>query len=111
MLGYKLKITLGDEEKVFGPGVASLMEKVEECGSLASACREMHMAYSKGWRIIRRAENGVGFPLMQGVKGGKQGGSTVLTQEGKELLLKFRQLEERMNEQLDLISLEIFGQQ
>ena len=32
------------------------MERVDKNGSMSAACREMGMAYSKGWKIVRRAE-------------------------------------------------------
>ena len=45
-----------DDGKYFGPGVAMLIEGVKRTGSLSSAAKEIGMAYSKAWRIIKRSE-------------------------------------------------------
>ena len=55
-LHYHMKVRVFRKEGAFGPGVAELMHHVEETGSLSEACRCMGMAYSKGWRIMKHAE-------------------------------------------------------
>lgn len=42
-------------ERVFGPGVAELLKRVQEHHSLRAAAFSMEMAYSKAWQIIRTA--------------------------------------------------------
>lgn len=88
-LQYHLKVRVFRKEGAFGPGVAELMQHVEETGSLSEACRRMGMAYSKGWKIMKRAEEDLGFSLMEGSRGGSHGGRTLLTQEGKSFLEKY----------------------
>lgn len=88
-LKYHIKIRVFHEEKNFGPGVADLMKYVKEKGSLTAACHEMHMAYSKAWKIIKKAESDLGFSLMEGKRGGDNGGATVLTEEGEEFLKSY----------------------
>ena len=41
-------------------------------GSLSKGCKCMQMAYSKGWKILKRAEEDLGIPLVQGNRGGSQ---------------------------------------
>lgn len=72
-LHYHMKVRVFRKEGAFGPGVAELMHHVEETGSLSEACRCMGMAYSKGWRIMKHAEEDLGFPLMEGSRGGSRG--------------------------------------
>ena len=64
-LKFHIKVRVFHKERAFGPGVAELMHLVEETGSLSEACRRMEMAYSKGWKITKRAEEDLGFPLME----------------------------------------------
>ena len=90
-LRFHMKLRLYYEERNFGPGVAGLMQLVRERGSLAAACQEMHMAYSKAWKIIHKAEEDLGFPLMEGKRGGESGGATVLTEEGEAFLNRYLQ--------------------
>ena len=57
-LHLKLTIRLftDDNQRCFGPGIATLLERVREHRSLRAAASSMEMAYSKAWRIIRTAE-------------------------------------------------------
>lgn len=88
-----LTLRLYREEKVFGPGVAELLETVRDTRSLRSAAMRMDMAYSKAWKVIKEAEKGMGFSLLDTATGGKQGGGATLTQEAETLLERFRALE------------------
>ena len=72
--------------RCFGPGIATLLHRVEEHASLRSAAASMEMAYSKAWRIIRTAEGVFGCKLLSSSIGGKGGGGAVLTEEARRLL-------------------------
>ena len=91
-LHWKATLRIVDDagERCFGPGVAALLEGVEEKRSLRAAAISMEMAYSKAWRIIRRAEDAFGRKLLQSTTGGKNGGGAELTAEGRELLKAYR---------------------
>ena len=77
------------EEKFFGPGIATLLHRVEEYRSIRQATMSMGMAYSKAWAIIRRAERELGFPLLVTTTGGKEGGGAALTPEGRTFLERY----------------------
>ena len=79
------KIQFLDEhgEKFFGEGPCRLLRAVEETGSLRSAAASMGMAYSKALGLVKHAEAALDFPLTVRTVGGKDGGSTALTPEGK----------------------------
>ena len=82
------KIQLFDEngEKFFGEGPCRLLEKVEQTGSLRCAAASMEMAYSKALKLVKQAEEALGFPLTQRSVGGRDGGGSTLTPEGREFL-------------------------
>ena len=100
-LQYHMRLRVYREEKNFGPGVAELMQLVREKGSLSAAVKEMHMAYSKAWKIIKRAEEDLGFSLMEGQSGGEHGGRTVLTKEGEELLDRYTKFVRESQEEVN----------
>lgn len=100
-LSYKIRLRIYKKDLVFGPGVAELMEYVEELESLSAACRRMGMAYSKGWKIVKRAEEDFGFLLMEGTRGGSHGGKMVLTEEGKEILHRYRKFEAELQQEAE----------
>lgn len=84
------------DEKIFGPGIASLIELVEQTGSLRSACSKMGMAYSKAWRVIKTCESDLGFSLLERKTGGEDGGGSTITEQGKTLLKEFRTYENEL---------------
>ena len=85
------KIMFFDDEgqKFFGEGPARLLRGIEEKGSLRGAALAMEMAYTKALTIIKNAENALGYPLVIRVTGGKSGGGSVLTPEGKRWLRQY----------------------
>ena len=85
------KIQLFDEngEKFFGEGPCRLLEQVEQTGSLRCAAASMEMAYSKALKLVKQAEEALGFPLTQRSVGGRDGGGSTLTPEGREFLHKY----------------------
>lgn len=83
---FDVRVRLLCETPFYGPGVSELMDLIERCGSVAGACEEMGMSYSKGRGIIRKMEKMLDFPIVERVQGGRGGGSAKLTPRGKELL-------------------------
>ncbi len=79
-----ISVKLKGSEIFFGNGIAELLAHVETTGSLSMACEAMNMAYSKAWRIIKRAEKELGFSLVIRKVGGSGGGGSCLTKEGKD---------------------------
>lgn len=85
------RITFLDDtgEKFFGEGPARLLHAVEKNGSLRAAAASMDMAYTKALKILKNAEKALGFPLTIRVTGGRDGGGSRLTLEGKEWLSRY----------------------
>lgn len=109
-LKYHMRLRVYRTGRSFGPGVSSLMKLVEERGSLSAACKEMGMAYSKAWRIIKAAEDDLGFPLMEGQSGGESGGRTILTERGKAFLDRYLKFEDGVRQQAEILFLQYFGE-
>lgn len=91
-----IKLTLCREERFFGPGICELLEKIDQTGSIQAAAKEMNMSYTKAWRILNRAEREMNCRLTIRQNGGRSGGSSSLTQEGREAAAAFRELEQRL---------------
>ena len=85
----KIQFTDDEGNKFFGEGPLRLLRCVERTGSLRAAAIEMEMAYSKAIRLLKQAEANLGFPLTQRSTGGKDGGGSVLTPEGKRWLRQY----------------------
>lgn len=98
-LFLKLTIRLysDDDRRCFGPGIATLLERVQEHKSLRAAAASMEMAYSKAWRIIRTAEDVFGCKLLVSTIGGAHGGGAVLTPQAERLLAAYQAYVEQVN--------------
>ncbi len=79
-----------DVDNYFGRGVADLLHGVVKYHSLSVSARHMKMAYSKAWRIIRQAEEGLGIQLLSRM--GKKGSE--LTEEGETFLKVYEEVEQ-----------------
>jgi molybdate transport repressor ModE-like protein len=85
----KIILTNDNGIKFFGEGPCRLLHCVEKTGSLRAAAMEMEMAYSKASKILKQAEENLGFSLTTRSTGGKDGGGSILTPEGKQLLWQY----------------------
>ena len=88
-LKVTLRIYSDDNQRCFGPGIATLLQRVREHHSLRAAAASMEMAYSKAWRIIRTAEAVFGCKILCSTIGGAHGGGAVLTPEAERLLAAY----------------------
>ena len=104
-----VQVRLGKEDLFFGPGKARLMEYIEETGSMQEACTKMELSYSKASKMMKKAEKQLGFKLLERRIGGSGGGGSKLTEEGRELLKKYRELTRRVQEDADRVFAEVFG--
>ena len=89
-LRYKLWLEHEQWGKAFGDGPLRMLEGVQRLGSLRQAAAEMNMSYNQAWRLIRRLEQALGFPLLERQAGGTGGGGSTVTVEALELMERFR---------------------
>lgn len=81
-------------DNAFGPGVANLLRRVDEMGSLSKAAKSMGMAYSKAWRIMRNTERQFGFEMID--RDGPRGSS--LTEKGHQILAMYDEVQKAAND-------------
>lgn len=86
----QLRMGLKNKES-FGKGKIKLLALVKELGSILKAANEMGMSYRHAWGKIKRMEKDVEAPLVISRRGGRDGGETVLTPIGEELLRVFNE--------------------
>lgn len=78
----KITFLNDDGEKFFGEGPARLLHEIDKTGSLRAAAISMGMAYTKALKLMKQAEDVLGFSLITRTTGGKAGGGSILTLEG-----------------------------
>ena len=84
----------GDPESSFGGGLIALLRGVQETGSLNRAAKDMHMAYSKAWKLMNSAEEQFGVKLIE--RDGARGSN--LTEEGVRLVAAFNAVNQELTE-------------
>ena len=103
-LHYKMTIKLWKDDKVFGPGICQLLTKIEETGSMHQAAARMGLAYSKAWKMMKTAEEGLGFALT-----GRSGGGSRVTEEGRKMMEQYFAFEMEAREQVGILFEKYFG--
>lgn len=81
---------------VYGSGIARLLQKTEELGSLTAATKALHMPYRRALDIISNAEHALGRSLLIRTSGGPHGGGSTVTPYGKKLFAVYTQFEEKV---------------
>ena len=97
----RVKLMLCTDDRFFGPGVCELLEKIRETGSIQAAAARMELSYTKAWKILNRAEQELGKNLITRVSGGRNGGSSTLTEAGEKAAADFREMEAKLNDYAD----------
>ncbi|MBN2334978.1 LysR family transcriptional regulator [Candidatus Bathyarchaeota archaeon] len=88
-----------DEGYVFGPGVYSLLRKIQEKGTLKEAAASLGMSYRFAWGLLKKAEEKLGEPLISASKGGRHGGgSTEITELGSQYVDEFERFRMMLEE-------------
>ncbi|MGD2246936.1 MAG: LysR family transcriptional regulator [Candidatus Methanofastidiosia archaeon] len=75
-----------DNKFVLGEGTARLLQAIKKEGSLSGAASQLDISYAHAWRKIRDIEKNFGKKVVERKRGGKKGGSSVLTEDGEYLL-------------------------
>jgi len=88
-------------ELVFGEGKYLLLKEIEKTGSLNKAAANLNINYRKCWAQVKAIEDRLQVRFVEKIKGGEQGGGTVLTDKGREFIRKYEKLTAGMNEIVD----------
>ncbi|MBN2603811.1 MAG: LysR family transcriptional regulator [Candidatus Thermoplasmatota archaeon] len=89
-----------DTKCVIGEGRAELLHKIKQLGSLSDVARSMCMAYSHAWSEIKEISDAAGGPVIKTSRGGKEGGSSYLTELGEKILNQFDEEKKSLEEYL-----------
>jgi molybdate transport repressor ModE-like protein len=101
MTEVRAKLWLEKDSKfILGVGRAEILRNIRDTGSISKAAKAMGMSYSHAWSEIREMSRGLGAPVIETGRGGRAGGSSRLTEAGKEILKKFEKEMEKMDRHL-----------
>ncbi len=93
---------------VFGDGKAELLAAIKVRGSISGAAKAVGMSYRAVWGRLRKMEERLGVRLVARHAGGKAGGGSALTPAGEELLERYREFRDGLNELVDARFKQVF---
>jgi len=82
---------------VIGKGRLELLEGIESWRSISEAARQLGMSYRHAWVLVQDMNEAAGEPLVASAVGGTHGGGATLTARGREVMLLFKEFQERLN--------------
>lgn len=94
---YKIWLSTKDGKGIMGDGKWKILKAIEEHRSLKAATRALDITYRRTWGDLKKIEKQLGFPLLEKTRGGKEGGRTNLTFEGKKLVNAFDEFHEKVD--------------
>jgi molybdate transport system regulatory protein len=75
-----------NQHRFVGHGRIDLLRRIGETGSISQAARSMGMSYKQAWDSVDAVNNLSAQPLVRRQVGGRHGGGTELTEEGRCLI-------------------------
>lgn len=94
----QVKVRLVHTKPYFGPGMVTLLRQIHALGSVREASEKSGISYSKVWNMIRTAEAETGLALVRRQPGGKTGGKAEVTEAGLELIRRYEELEQSIEQ-------------
>jgi molybdate transport repressor ModE-like protein len=89
--------TRGEDIVISAEGL-DLLREVSRSESIVKSAKNMKISYRKAWGLLREVEDLIGFKLIEKHRGGASGGKTILTREGKALVIAY----EDLNNEIDI---------
>src|SRR6266513_4675748 len=85
---------------VVGEREARLLDAVDRVRSIKDAASEAGISYRTAWSSIQQMEQTLGRPIVVSRAGGPGGGATTLTEECRQLLALYQDLQRRLEDGL-----------
>lgn len=89
------------ERKFLGGDRIELLEQIEQLGSITKAAKAVGLSYKTAWDAVNTVNNLAEKPLVERLTGGKGGGGTSLTAEGKKVISEYKIIQEELRKLLD----------
>ncbi len=97
-----------DGGPVIGKGRLEILQAIDRKGSILGAAGDTGIPYRKIWGAIRDMERSLGHPLVTKSRGGSHGGGANLTESARDLIKRFEQLQEGIEESVNSKFLALF---
>lgn len=89
-----VRLSIARESSFFDARLKLLLFLISDTQNIRRACASMGLSYGKAWNMINRLEVELGYRVVNRRRGGRHGGSTLLTEQGTAFLLTYQRYEE-----------------
>ncbi len=93
----RIRILMG-ASVALGPGRVDLLDAIAHTGSISAAARQMGMSYRRAWTLVEAMNRRFRNPLVESAVGGRGGGGARLTAAGREVVTRYRAMEDKAAE-------------
>jgi len=97
-LWLDMRVSINKKDFILTPETAQFLKMIDCTGSLRMACSAMYMSYTKGWQLLNRMEEDLGYKLVTRTVGGEKGGRSEMTSEGRQLLERYHAFMEALTQ-------------
>ena len=95
------KVWLEKDGKLFmGWGRATLLERIDQLGSISAAAKSMKLAYRNAWLWVEAMNRLAPAPLVEKSTGGAKGGYARLTEDGRRIVAEYKEKRTKVRELL-----------
>ena len=94
----RVEFSLAREDGFFDTDLARFLLVADHTGSMQTACRQMHISYTKGWKMLKEAQRQLGFDLLISQSGGADGGFSHLSDRARRYLERYLMMERELND-------------
>ena len=85
------------EHQFLGGNRIQLLEQIDQLGSISKAAKAVGISYKTAWDTINTINNLAEKPLVDRLAGGRGGGGTNLTAEGKKVITQFNTIQDELH--------------
>ena len=93
-----LHMKLEQESAFFSARLKLLLYLLADTSNMRTSCTWSGIAHSKAWDMINRLERHLGYSVVERQRGGKSGGSTRLTEQGRAFLTAYHEFEQAVHQ-------------
>jgi molybdate transport system regulatory protein len=100
-LSYKVWLSSVTGDGAVGETEYRLLKHIAESKSLKAASDDLGISYRKAWGDLKQTEELLGYQLLEKQRGGKTGGTSVVTDKARNLIEAYEALQKTFDDQAE----------
>ncbi len=100
-LSYKVWLSSLTGDGAVGETEYQLLKHIAKNKSLKAASDDLGISYRKAWGDLKNAEELLGYQLLEKQRGGKSGGTSIITDKARKLIEAYEALQQTFDDQAE----------